>query len=228
MRASTERVQILFRSGNFGLLILKWCPVLPGCGQGVHLATSHLQEDRGQEGLLWERERHSVLCPHPPSQERSRRLADDRISVQEEGDCPRRRKPWPGWQLEWAKLHPHLGAVPGSVGALSGLQGSRGTPCCLHGSLGERSTRTTFSLLHAHASCPSIQWPRGSSLGVAPRRHHHSLHSLGWLAWLFTAHDPGAVGLKATLTLPVSQRPSGLCPPQEPHLSFILSTASWL
>lgn len=43
-----ERVQIPFGSGNFGLLILKWWPVL----HHSPLATVHLQEDRGLEGLL--------------------------------------------------------------------------------------------------------------------------------------------------------------------------------
>lgn len=46
--------------------------------------------------------------------------------------------------------------------------------------------------------------------------------SLSWLVWLFTAHDPGGIGL------PASQRPSGLCPPQEPHLSFTPSTDCFL
>lgn len=61
-----ERVQIPSGSGNFGLLIFKWWSVLHGCGQGVHLATFHLQEDRGLEGLLWEREIQFAAPIHFP------------------------------------------------------------------------------------------------------------------------------------------------------------------
>lgn len=50
--------------------------------------------------------------------------------------------PWPGWQLERAKLQPHLGAFPGVFGSyvLCYREEAEGTHWGLHGSLGEQST----------------------------------------------------------------------------------------
>lgn len=115
--ASTERIQIPFGSGNFGLLILKWRPVLPGCGQGVHLARFHLWEDRGLEGSLWEREKFSSLPPST-SQKRGRSLVDRRQFRWLMGYQFRRRGTAPGMASEGTRV---LGRESlGLVGSLCG------------------------------------------------------------------------------------------------------------
>lgn len=67
----------------------------PGCEQGVHLATFHLQEDRGQRKDSLGREKFSLLPPST-SQKKGRSLVNgmsvqmaDGISVQKEANCPR-------------------------------------------------------------------------------------------------------------------------------------------
>lgn len=54
--------------------------------------------------------------------------------------------------------------------------------------------------------CGSQEVPSLASHGASRGLALLHILSLIWLVWLFTALDPGGVGLKATLTLPVSQK----------------------